>query len=457
MTCQPRTSPRPEPVLATSAGWPPEGSAARAGWDRLVAVIHRHPLLTDVALAAIRRNPLLADAAVAAAVLALSVPQVITPAGGILVPALVLYTAQAVLLVFRRQYPFGVFWLIFVLVVVTADLTTEGLNGIALLVAFYTVAAYKPLRYVALAAVTLEAWAVLITFTSAVKEPQRAASLLAQSALIAAAGFAGYYARTRRAYLEAAQDRAGQLERERDQQAQLAAAAERARIAREVHDIVAHNIAVMIALADGAAYTAETNPGQAASVMGQVSATGRSALGEMRRLVGVLREPATPGHAPQPGLDDLEELIASVRAAGLPARLTVTGPPFAVPPSAQLALYRITQEALTNTLKHAPGATAEVRVAYRPDQVELEVTDDGRPGGVPAGGEPADPRGGGHGIAGMRERAATFCGQVSAGPLPGGGWRVRTVLRLAPDPAPAGSEAAARADDTGTGTAAEGA
>ena len=113
----------------------------------------------------------------------------------------------------------------------------------------------------------------------------------------------------------------------------------------------------MIALADGAAYTAETNPGQAASVMGQVSATGRSALGEMRRLVGVLREPATPGHAPQPGLDDLEELIASVRAAGLPARLTVTGPPFAVPPSAQLALYRITQEALTNTLKHAPGAT----------------------------------------------------------------------------------------------------
>ena len=256
-----------------------------------MAVIHRHPLLTDAALAAIRRNPLLADAAVAAAVLALSVPQVITPTGGILVPALVLYTAQAVLLVFRRQYPFGVFWLIFVLVVVTADLTTEGLNGIALLVAFYTVAAYKPLRYVALAAVTLEAWAVLITFTSAVKEPQRAASLLAQSALIAAAGFAGYYARTRRAYLEAAQDRAGRLERERDQQAQLAAAAERARIAREVHDIVAHNIAVMIALADGAGYTAETNPGQAASVMGQVSATGRLALGEMRGLVGVLRQP----------------------------------------------------------------------------------------------------------------------------------------------------------------------
>jgi signal transduction histidine kinase len=177
----------------------------------------------------------------------------------------------------------------------------------------------------------------------------------------------------------------------------------------------------------------------------------------MRRLVGVLREPAEPGHAPQPGLDDIGELIATVRAAGLPARLTVTGPPFPLPPGAQLALYRITQEALTNTLKHAPGATAEVRVAYLPDQVELEVTDDGRPGGVPAGGEPAGPRGGGHGIAGMRERAATFGGQVAAGPGPGGGWRVRTVLRLGPDPAPAGGEAAARADGTGTGTAAEGA
>jgi len=390
---------------------------------------------------------------VAAAVLALSVPQVITPAGGILVLELVLYTAQAVLLVFRRQYPFGVFWLIFVLLVVTANYTTEGLDGIASLVAFYTVAAYKPLRGVVLAAVTMEAWVVLINFGGAgVKEPQRAASLLAQSALLAAAGFAGYCARTRRAYLEAAQDRAGRLERERDQQAQLAAAAERARIAREVHDIVAHNIAVMIALADGAAYTAETNPGQAASVMGQVAATGRSALGEMRRLVGVLREPATPGHAPQPGLDDLEELIASVRAAGLPARLTVTGPPFALPPSAQLALYRITQEALTNTLKHAPGTTAQVRLAYLPGQVELEVTDDGRTGAVPPGGESAGLPGGGHGIAGMRERAATFGGQVSAGPRSGGGWLVRTVLRLAPPP---GGETAAGADGTLAGAAAE--
>jgi hypothetical protein len=144
MTRQPRTAPRPQHTPARGA---------RAGWDRL--------------LAAIRRNPLLADAAVAAAVLALSVPGVITPAGGILVLVLVFYTVQAVLLVLRRRYPFGVFWLIFVLVVVTADLSPPGLYGIALLVAFYTVAAYKPLRGVVLAAMTMEAWVVLITFVSA--------------------------------------------------------------------------------------------------------------------------------------------------------------------------------------------------------------------------------------------------------------------------------------------------
>jgi len=131
----------------------------------------------------------------------------------------------------------------------------------------------------------------------------------------------------------------------------------------------------------------------------------------------------------------------------------VAGPPFAVPPGAQLALYRITQEALTNTLKHAPGATAQVRLAYLPGQVELEVTDDGRPGAVLPGGEPAGPPGAGHGIAGMRERAATFGGQVSAGPRPSGGWRVRTVLRLAP--APPGGETAAGADGTLAGAAAE--
>ena len=255
------------------------------------------------------------------------------------------------------------------------------------------------------------------------------------SGLVAATGLLGYAARTRRAYLVALTDRAERMERERDQQAQLAATAERTRIAREMHDIVAHNIAVMIALADGAAYTAAASPEQAVSLMGQVSATGRSALTEMRRVLGVLREPAASGNAPQPTLDRMTGLLASVRAAGLPTRLTVTGQPFPLPASAQLTVYRVIQEALTNTLRHAPGATAQVRVAYLTGQIELEVTDDGGhppdvPGaGAPGTGQPAGWSPGGHGIAGIRERAALFGGQVTAGPRPGGGWRVHTVLQ----------------------------
>jgi signal transduction histidine kinase len=196
-----------------------------------------------------------------------------------------------------------------------------------------------------------------------------------------------------------------------------------------MHDIIAHNIAVMIALADGATYTVADNPGQAAALMGEVSATGRSALTEMHRLLGVLRQPTGPGHAPQPTLADIDNLLAAVRAAGLPTRVTVTGEPPALPPSIQLAIYRIIQEALTNTLKHSAAASAQVQLTYLPDGVELEVTDNGRPQAKAAGTPDAEPAAG-HGITGMRERAAVFGGEVSAGPRAGGGWRVHTMLYL---------------------------
>lgn len=401
MTLPPRPAPHQEHILARGV---------RAARDRLLALTRGHPLLPDAALAAV--------------LLAVSVPPVSAVAGPDQALSLALIIALVVPLVWRRRAPFGVFALMTALALVQFFTTKELTDDLALLVAFYTIAAYQPPRRVLLAAAILGAGAVLVA--SGVTHPLPVWAIL--SGLVAAAWFAGYYARTRRAYLAALVDRAKRLEREQDQQAQLAAAAERVRIAREVHDIVAHNIAVMIALADGAAYTAEASPGQATSLMSQVSATGRSALGEMRRLLGVLREPAAPGPAPQPSLDDVDDLIATVRAAGLPTRLTVTGQPFPLPPSAQLALYRTIQEALTNTLKHAPGATAQVRLAYRPGEVELEVTDDGRPGDVPA----AEPHRGGHGLAGMRERAAVFGGQVSAGPRPGGGWRIHTVLSLGP-------------------------
>lgn len=438
MTQQPRTATRPEHILVRGV---------RA--------------LRHIPLAWIRRHPLLADAALAAVVLALVVPPVSAIAGRNKVLSLALVIALVCPLAWRRKAPFLVFLLMTAAAAAQFATTKEATDYLALLVAVYTLAAYQPSRRILAAAVILEAGALLVA--SGNKNPLMAWAILTGS--VAAAGFLGYYARTRRAYLAALTDRAQRLERERDQQAQLAAAAERARIAREVHDIVAHNIAVMIALADGAAYTAAASPGQAVSLMGQVSATGRSALTEMRRLLGVLRHPADPEHAPQPTLDDVEDLLATVRAAGLPTRLTVSGQQFPLPPSAQLVFYRMIQEALTNTLKYAPGATAHVRLAYLPGEVGLEVTDSGRPvplpaadaaGAMPEAGElgrglaarePVGLPGGGHGIAGMRERAAVFGGQVSAGPRPAGGWRVHTVLRSGP--APEGGETV-----TGTGGAA---
>ncbi len=213
--------------------------------------------------------------------------------------------------------------------------------------------------------------------------------------------------------------RTAALERERDQRAQIAVAAERARIARDMHDIVAHNLAVMVALADGAALTATAAPARAAGTMHQVAATGREALGEMRRVLGLLREDGA-GRTPQPGLDGLDALVERVRAAGVRVALTVEGVPGKWGAGAGVAVYRIVQEALTNTLKHAgPQASAHVRLRYRDGGAEVEVTDDG-------GQRVAAPAGaGGHGLTGMAERTAAYGGDVRAGPRDGTpGWRV---------------------------------
>jgi signal transduction histidine kinase len=226
------------------------------------------------------------------------------------------------------------------------------------------------------------------------------------------------------AFLE---DRAVRLERERDQRAQLAVAGERARIAREMHDIVTHNLSVMVALADGAVFAQGAAPERATAAMRQVGVTGRQAITDMRRFLGVLRadEPDALRH-PMPGIAQLGALAEQVRAAGLPTRLEVAGEPSAVTSAAQLTVYRLVQEALTNTLKHAPpGARAEVRVVCTPDTVTLAVIDDGA-GTVPRGPSGAS----GHGLPGMRERAAAYGGGLSAGPRPGGGWHVTARLDL---------------------------
>ncbi|MFI9587104.1 sensor histidine kinase [Streptomyces sp. NPDC052236] len=237
--------------------------------------------------------------------------------------------------------------------------------------------------------------------------------------------------RSRQEYTASLVQRAEQLEIERDQQARLAAAAERARIAREMHDIIGHNLAVITGLADGGSYAAASgkNPQRAGQALDAIGTTSRQALGELRRLLDVLREdPPTPDLTPQPSLADLEALVEGVREAGLPVRLTTSGAPrTTLSPGRQLTVYRVVQESLTNTLKHAgpQDVTAEVTLTYTPDALEAVTTDTGR-GGV---GESRSGTGGGRGIRGMRERTSLYGGTLKAGPVPSG-WQVCLTLPL---------------------------
>ncbi|WP_258726380.1 sensor histidine kinase [Cellulomonas sp. NS3] len=275
----------------------------------------------------------------------------------------------------------------------------------------------------------------------------------------------GLVRRSRREAMDALVDRARRLEIERDQQHQIATAAERSRIAREMHDIVAHSLSVMIAQADGGRYAAGADPAAAARSLGTIAETGRAALGDMRRLLGVLRtdEAAQPGgpapavsgistgpggaggapYTPQPAEQDLEALVEQVRASGLRVSLVRMGTARRLPPGAGLTAYRICQEALTNILKHAgPDPTVTVVVQWLDASLVLEIGDDGR-------GAAAESDGLGQGLLGMRERAAMFGGSVTAGPRPGGGFRVRAQIPLPPvggdrAPVPGASPAPAR-------------
>ncbi|WP_190134026.1 sensor histidine kinase [Streptomyces longispororuber] len=241
--------------------------------------------------------------------------------------------------------------------------------------------------------------------------------------------------RTRRAYLAQLEERAARLEKEREAQAKVAVAAERARIARELHDVVAHNVSVMVVQADGAAYVLDAAPEQAKQALATISGTGRQALAEMRRLLGVLRtgEPEESGeYVPQPDVEQLDELIEQVRGAGLPVDFKVEGTPRPLPSGVELTAYRIVQEALTNTRKHGgENAGASVRLVYFDDGLGLLVEDDGK--GAPHElYEDGGADGSGHGLIGMRERVGMVGGTLDAGPRPGGGFRISALLPLKP-------------------------
>jgi signal transduction histidine kinase len=369
------------------------------------------------------------DVLVALAASAVAVPVTIHDNGRpqpLVIVVLALGTAP---LVVRRIWPLPVFGAVLA-INLAAGLAGHAhpLNGAAVLVALYTVAATRPRRDALACAALLELPVVagLLAFAGSTWWYDA----IFVTGLVAAALGLGLYTATRRAYLAELHDRAERLERERDQQGALAAAAERARIAREMHDIVAHNLTVMVTLSEAAIAASAASPERATDVMRKVSATGRRALADTRRLLGVLRQRPGEDLQPVPGLAQLDMLIEQVRAAGLDTTLEIRGAAPDVPAGVQLTAYRLVQEALTNTLKHGgAGARATVRLEFLPGELRVDIDDDGAGALAPATASI------GSGLVGMQERVHAYGGDVQAGPRQPGGWKVSAQLHLDGDAA----------------------
>jgi signal transduction histidine kinase len=288
------------------------------------------------------------------------------------------------------------------------------------LAAAYTAAAYLRPRIAVLAIICTYAGLVAV---AAFRGPE---GLAWGVILIGGATLAGFGIRDRRRHISQLAELAQQLEQTREENARAAVASERARIARELHDVVAHSVSVMVVQAGAAEEVLGADPDRAREPLRAVQDTGRQALVELRRLLGVLRTDDSEGTlAPQPGLDQLGALAAQVREAGLEVDLHVDGDRDGVPPGVDLAAYRIVQEALTNVLKHANASHVVIQVGYRRDIIELEILDDGHE--VLGTGRNSS-HGTGHGLIGMRERASLYSGAVEARPRPEGGFAVRARL-----------------------------
>ncbi|MFD9908176.1 sensor histidine kinase [Streptomyces sp. NPDC059063] len=373
---------------------------------------------------------------------------------------LTLSLGMSVPLLWRRRHPMAVLAVMLAFGAVSSG--TGAMLQIALvqLIVLFNIALRLPLRTLGRAGALMMVPLVVGT----VRYPKGSwdQQIVPQVWAYAIVALLGIAVRSRQDYTKALVERARQLEVERDQQAQLATAAERTRIAREMHDIIGHNLSVITGLADGGKYAAAKSPEHAARALDAIGSTSRQALAELRRLLDVLREDTadTTGIAdvtgtngstgvlgaaaltPQPALTDLDRLIDGVRAAGLPVRSTFRGRADRLPQGQELTVYRVVQEALTNTLKHGgPGATATVDVAYDDtDGVTVTVTDTGSatasssprtspstPSTTSATSATSAP---GRGLTGMRERTSLYAGTLEAGPLPAPthGWRVHLHL-----------------------------
>jgi signal transduction histidine kinase len=345
--------------------------------------------------------------------------------------SIALLVLQALPLVWRRRYPIPV------LVATGLSITIYSLlgyaqagGGLGVFVAFYTVATYES-RPRALLSAALTAGGIFLSFVAyAAQGPGWTAGLTSAYMSFGLAWLIGDNLRVRRAYTRQLEQRAVELEIEREEKAALAVSQERSRIARELHDVVAHHVSVMVVQAAAARRVCDRDKTQAKAALESVEESGRTALAEMRRMLEVLRTD-TAGVGPQPGLSELDRLIGQVRETGLPVETVIEGSPCQLPIGMDLTAYRIIQEALTNVVKHAGKANARVLVRYSCEALDIEVTDDGRGAAAPLLARDME---GGHGLIGMQERVALYDGTLETGPLFPGGFRVHAHFPLEPAP-----------------------
>ncbi|MEV2195901.1 histidine kinase [Streptomyces phaeochromogenes] len=383
-------------------------------------------------------NPYVVDAALAALVLFAASLQWMFPDDGddrLTWQGFLLGAGTAVPLVWRRRAPFlaacGVSVFTPVMAVYHAPPPDVMYGG---LVVLYTMAAIAPpwqRRFM------LVGWLAGVSLTMMHKEGAQPFEYAFQLlSCVSAYGF-GMLARLQRAYTAALEDRARRLERERAADTARAVARERARIARDMHDILAHAVSLMVVQAEAGPVVVRSDPERAETAFDAIAAAGRDAMNQLRRILGVLKdEPVngTSARLPQPGVAALTDLVRQVaESAGLRVELHATGKPRTLHPDTEVAAYRVVQEALTNTVKHAYASLARVELDWTEDELTLTVTDDGRGPADHGGSGSASGGGSGHGLIGIRERAAACGGTARAGPGPDGGFRVAVRLPVAAD------------------------